>query len=154
MRKKSERIFTHFLHLRQRVHPRARSCFREFRYLRISRKRERESESKVGGENSSRSVKKLRKRYFEDATTPETLLSLVRGRALVGKSFFKLPGLFQRASLIIAARISFYKTSFAREISLRFFVPGPPTFVTADFRKGAFNFHLRREVSKKLLWIR
>lgn len=109
-------------------------------------------ERKEKGENSSSSVKKLRKRDISKMRPrPEPPLSLARGRALVGKSFFKLPGLFQRASLIIAARISFHKTSFAREISLRFFVPESRRSLTADFRKGAFNFHLRREIRKELL---
>lgn len=67
-------------------------------------------------------------------------------------AFLRLLGLFQRAPLIIVARISFHKTNIAREIFLQSFSLGFLAFIK-DFRKEKLNFHLHRKISK-LLWIR
>lgn len=121
--KKDERIFTYFLHPGQRIHPWARSFFWEFRYLRISGERERQNEWEKEDRRLLECKEIARKVFRKCGQAWNSLIAHARGRALVGKSLFQgYWGLFQRASLIIVARISFHKTGFAREISLRFFV--------------------------------
>jgi len=67
----------------------------------------------VGG---SWSVKKSRERYFENAAS-QGIYFAARPRALssVGKSFSRTAGLFQRAPLIIVARILFHGILVSRE---------------------------------------